>query len=120
MDDGLETVTGGELVKFDKPGTVIYGQLINYKTQKTNKGDGHVYEVKTKNGLSPFFAPTLLHDKLKNIPVGSIVKITFVEIKRGNSGNDYKVFDVKHGPANEKTLAAAGITVDDGLASTDL
>lgn len=120
MDDGLETIATGELTKFEQPGTTVYGQLTNYRTQKTPKGDGHVYEVRTKDGISAFFAPSLLQEKLKNIPLHSIVKIVFTGLKKGNSGNEYKVFEVKHGPANEKTLAAAGITADEGLISTDL
>lgn len=120
MDDGLETVVAGELTKFENPGTTVYGQLVNHKIQKTPKGDGNVYEVRTKDGIAAFFAPTLLQDKLKNIPVGSIIKVTYIGLKKGNTGNEYKVFDVKHGQANEKTLAAAGITAEDGLNSTDL
>ena len=119
-DDGLESVVSGELTKFETEGTTVYGQLQNYKVQKTPKGEGHVFEVRTKNGVAAFFAPSLLLEKLKNIPMQSIVKISFLGVKKGNSGNEYKLFDVKHGPANEKTLAAAGLTIEDGLSSTDL
>lgn len=118
MDDGLETVVSGELTKFETPNTTVYGILKNYKVQKTPKGEGHVYEVETKNGIAAFFAPTLLQDKLKDIAIGRMVKITFLGMKKGNSGNEYKTFEVKNGPVNAGTLAAAGITVKDGLEET--
>ena len=95
MDDGLETVVSGELTKFETPNTTVYGILKNYKVQKTPKGEGHVYEVETKNGIAAFFAPTLLQDKLKDIAIGRMVKITFLGMKKGNSGNEYKTFEVK-------------------------
>lgn len=118
MDDGLETVVSGELTKFETPNTVVYGILKNYKVQKTPKGEGHVYEVETKNGIAAFFAPTLLQDKLKEIEIGRMVKITYLGMKKGNSGNEYKTFEVKNGPVNTATLAAAGITLKDGLEDT--
>jgi len=118
MDDGLETVVDGELTKFEVEGTEVYGILKNYKTQSTKKGTGHVYEVKTKNGVSAFFAPQLLHEKLQGIAIGRMVKITYKGMKQSNSGNDYKLFEVKNGPVNAQTLAAAGIPANDGLEQT--
>lgn len=115
MNDGLETVVDGELTKFDNPGVVVYGILKNYKVQQTKKGVGHVYEVKTKNGVSAFFAPQLLHEKLQTIKMGRVVKITYLGIKQSNSGNDYKTFEVKNGAVTPESLAAAGIVLEEGL-----
>lgn len=113
MSDSFETVMDGELTKFETEGTVVQGVLQNYKTQQTKKGLGHVYEVKTKDGVSAFFAPSLLQEKLSKIAIGKIVIVTYKGMQKSNSGNDYKVFDVKHAPVNAANLAIVGMSMED-------
>ena len=93
-DDGFNKVMDGELFKWEKEGTSIMGILQRYDERQTGKGDGHIYEVKTANGIAAFFAPSLLHKKLSSIALGSIVKITFTAVTKTSSGNTLKNFDV--------------------------
>ena len=104
-------VEDGELFKWDKVGKKIEGVYKRYKLQKTSKGDGHVYEIQTKDGLIPFFAPSLLHDKLQTIPQGKIVSIEFTETSKTGGGNDLKHFIVQHAEALEINLKALGIEI---------
>lgn len=95
MDDGFNKVIDGELFKWEKEGTSIMGLLQRYDhRESTGKGEGHIYEVKTKDGVAAFFAPFILQKKLSSIPIGSIVKITFTETTKTSSGNTIKHFDV--------------------------
>lgn len=120
MSEGFQEVLAGELVKFEEVGTKVEGQLTNYKTQKTPKGEGNVYEVRTSKGVVSFFAPKLLHDKLQTIKIGRLVKIGYEGMKKGNTGNEYKVFTVSSAEANAANLALVGLTADEGFDSTDL
>jgi len=112
-----DNVVDGELTKFEQPGIVIEGILQSYKAQRdTGKGPGNVYEVRTKQGVAAFFAPTLLHKKLSTVAIGSIVKVTYVSQTKTANGNTLKNFDVKHAPATEDNLKALGIEI---LKATD-
>lgn len=108
-DINYEEVLDGELTKFEQEGMVIEGVLQTYREQNTSKGLGNVYEVKTKNGVAAFFAPSLLHKKLSGIVKGSIVKITYLNKTKTAGGNDLKHFDVKFAPATEENLKRIGI-----------
>ncbi len=109
-DVNYEDVLDGELTKFENEGTTVEGVLQSYKEQRdTGKGLGHVYEVKTKNGVAAFFAPSLLHKKLSGIAIGNIVKITYLNTTKTANGNTLKHFDVKFAPANEANLKAIGM-----------
>lgn len=108
-DINYEEVVDGELTKFEQEGMTIEGVLQSYKEQNTSKGIGNVYEVKTKNGVAAFFAPSLLHKKLSGIAKGSIVKITYLNTSKTAGGNTLKHFDVKFAPATEANLKAIGI-----------
>ena len=95
MSDGYNTVVDGELFKWETAGTSLEGILQGYSMKPdTGKGEGHVYEVLTKNGVAAFFAPFLLHKKLSGIPLGSLVKITFDSITKTAVGNPLKNFTV--------------------------
>lgn len=109
--EGAETVQDGELFKFEKVGDSISGVLESYKSQNTANGVGHVYEVRTKEGVVAFFASTLLHKKLQNIQIGNIVMIEFTEVTKTNAKNDLKHFDVGHAPASEANLKQLGIEI---------
>lgn len=105
-------VIDGELVKFEVKGKTIEGLLQSYRAQRdTGKGPGHVYEIKTTEGVAAFFAPSLLHKKLSSIAIGSIVKIVFTDITKTANGNTLKHFDVKHAPATEANLKMLGLDV---------
>lgn len=94
-NDGFNKVMDGELFKWDKAGASLMGRLQAYNEKKdTGKGVGHVYEVKTKDGVAAFFAPSLLQKKLSSIPMNSIVKITYVSETKTAVGNTLKNFDV--------------------------
>ena len=111
-DIDYTTIEDGELLKWEKTGIKIEGQLVNYNEQRdTGKGIGHVYEVKTKDSIVPFFAPSLLHKKLRNIKLGDVVRIKFVKVTKTGSGNDLKHFDVGHADPTDANLAAVGIVV---------
>lgn len=137
-DDGFNKVMDGELFKWEKEGTSLMGLLQRYDEKRdTGKGVGHIYEVKTSQGVAAFFAPSLLQKKLSTIPLGSIVKITFTAITKTSSGNTLKNFDVgfiKKGEAmyetklkelgieefntveddGKPTVEGKGMTLDDG------
>lgn len=95
MSDGYNKVVDGELFKWEKAGDSVEGILQRYTAKPdTGKGEGHVYEVRTKNGVAAFFAPSLLQKKLETIEINSIVKITFTEVTKTAVGNPLKHFDV--------------------------
>lgn len=104
-----ETVEDGELLKWDKEGVKLEGVLLSYRTQQGPKGEGHIYEVKTKDGISPFFAPSLLHKKLQTVAIGNVVSIHFTKITKTGGGNDLKHFDVGHAAPTEANLKAVGV-----------
>jgi len=104
------SVPDGELFKWEKEGAQVEGVLINKKTQKdTGKGEGHVYEVQTKDGIVTFFAPSLLHQKLERLPIPTCIRIVFKKISKTKTGNTLKEFSVDHAPADENTLKIMGI-----------
>src|SRR3990167_6955052 len=105
-----EAVQDGELYKFEKEGQIIEGLLKSYMQRPdTGKGIGNVYELKNKDGVVAFFAPTLLHKKLKE-RVGQIVKITFTKTSKTKIGNTIKEFEVLPAPATPDNLKALGIS----------
>lgn len=116
--EGESAVTGGELVKFTEKGQKVEGVLINYEQKQTAKGIGNVYEVRTKTGVAAFFAPSLLHKALKLVPIGNIVRITFLETTKTNAGNPLHHFDVKQAPASEANLKMLGIDIMESVTPT--
>lgn len=110
-DIKFNTVEDGELLKWEKPGTKVVGILKSYTPRTTNMGEGHVYEVQTKDGIVPFFAPSLLHKKLQNVSVGSVVSIEYTKKTKTGGGTDLKHFDVGWAKPTEANLKAAGVEV---------
>lgn len=104
-----EEIQTGELLKWDKPGVEIEGVLHGYDARDTAKGEGHVYKVKNKDGVTPFFAPSLLHEKLQEIAIGRIVKITYEKETPTGSGNTVKHFTVLHCAPTDANLKEIGI-----------
>ena len=102
-------VVDGELLKWTEIGTVVEGVLANYETKNTANGIGHVYEIRTKDGITPFFAPQLLQKKLRDIPVGQIVRVEYVKESKTQAGNTLKHFDVGHALATPEILKTLGI-----------
>lgn len=116
MSVDYKDVVGGELTKWEEDGKAAIGKtvegiLINYEKKATSKGDGHLYEIRTSTGVVAFFAPMLLHKKLQNVPVGSIVLIKLTEESKTNSGNMIKHFDVRFAAATKANLAAIGVEI---------
>lgn len=109
--DGLDVskVQDGELFKWDKVGLKVAGILRSYRPQKTGKGDGHVYEVQTKDGTIAFFASQLLHKKLQGVPVGNVVVIEYTHDSKTGAGNTLKNFEVSQGKPSEANLKALGL-----------
>lgn len=117
-DVKFDKVEDGELLKWETVGTKVVGVLNTYRAQKTAMGEGHVYEVKTKDGIVPFFAPTLLHKKLQSVAIGNIVNIEYLKKTKTGAGTDLKHFDVGVAKPTEANLKAIGVEmfdkVDDG------
>lgn len=112
-DLDLETVKDGELFKWETVGSKVVGVLKSYTSRKTQMGDGNIYEVRTKDGIVPFFAPMLLHKKLKEIPTGNIVSIEYTKKSKTGGGTDLKHFEVAHGKPTPERLKAIGIEMTD-------
>jgi hypothetical protein len=105
-----ETVEGGELFKWDKVGNKIEGVLVNYESRPdTGKGLGHIYEVKTKNGTISFFAPSILHKKLRDVAIPSVVNIHYIKEDKTKVGNTLKMFEVGYAPATEANAKLVGV-----------
>ena len=119
-NDGLDLdqVKDGELLKWDTIGTKVVGILKSYTPRRTAMGEGHIYEVKTKEGTVPFFSTMLLHKKLRDVPIGNIVSITYTKKTKTGGGTDLKHFEVAQGKATPERIAALGIEMFDETAST--
>lgn len=112
MSIEYKEIETGQLQKWSEIGTVVEGILVRYEPKQTTNGPGHLYEVKTKDGIVPFFAPTILQKKLRNVAIGSIVKITYTKLGKNMAGQDLKDFTVSVAPATEENLAQLGISKD--------
>lgn len=112
-------IKDGELLKWETPGTKLQGILKSYKEQKTAMGMGQVYEVQTKDGVIPFFAPSLLHKKLQEVSVGMLVSIEYTNKTRTQAGTDLKHFKVGHTKPTEANLKALGIEIFDQTVGDD-
>lgn len=120
MSISYEKVEGGELFKWDEEGKHLEGVLINYEARPdTGKGPGRLYEVKTAKGTISFFAPVILHKKLKDLPRPSIVDITLSEISKTKIGNTLKLFEVKTAPATDENLKLIGIEIKKTVSGED-
>ena len=111
----FETVESGALLKWENVGTKLVGILKSFQARKTNMGEGNVYEVKTKNGVIPFFAPTLLHKKLQDIAIGNIVSIEYEKKTKTQGGTDLKHFKVGFAKPTEENLKALGLEIFDSV-----
>lgn len=106
----MEVIEDGELLRWNQVGTKVVGVLRSYTPRKdTGKGPGHVYEVQTKEGIVPFFAPSLLHKKLKNIAIGNIVSIKYTQESKTGVGNTLKHFEVGTAKPTEGNLKSLGL-----------
>lgn len=117
---GLEVVKEGELLKWDITGTKVVGVLKSYTPRKTAMGDGHIYEVRTKDGIAPFFAPSLLHKKLSDVAIGNIVSIEYTKKTKTGAGTDLKHFEVAQGKPTVERLKALGIEMTDKNVELDV
>ena len=107
-----EEVEDGEQIKWEdkKKGFTIEGQLITFEKRMTKKGKGWATEVRTKEGILFFFAPTLLQKKMRTTRVGDIVMINFKGlVESASGGNDYYEFDLKHAEGTKANLESIGL-----------
>lgn len=109
MTINFNKIKDGELLKWDKVGVELIGVYFSYREQNTANGVGHVYEIKTSDGLVPFFAPTLLHRKLQSIAQGNIVSIKYTKEGKTVAGNSLKHFDVGWVEPNEANMKEIGL-----------
>lgn len=118
-DLGLEAVKDGELFKWETVGSKVVGVLKSYTNRRTQMGDGHIYEIRTKDGVIPFFAPMLLHKKMQDVPTGNIVSIEYTKKTKTQGGTDLKHFDVAHGKPTPERLKAIGLEMLDEKVGED-
>ena len=115
-----KTVQDGELQKWGEPGTVVEGVLYSYSSRDTSKGKGNLYEVKTATGLVPFFAPSLLHKKLREVSLNNLVRIEYIKETKTMTGNPLKHFEVQWTKATPDKLKALGIDLYDNDVETEV
>lgn len=77
-------------------GTVVEG---TYVAQKTNVGanESNIYEVETKDhGKVSIWGTFVLDDKMSEVPVGSMVQITYLgkQTPKSGKGKPYSTFEV--------------------------
>jgi len=71
----------------------IIGKILNIE-EKGGKFESKVYTLETENEIVDVFGSAVLDIKLKPIcQIGNIIKIVFLEIKKGKEA-EYKDFDV--------------------------
>lgn len=115
---GWEEEVSGGFIKFEEPGFTLTGLLTDYQKKNTPKGEAHDYKLITEKGSQTFYAPKDLHDKLSGVVIkyglkNAIVKITFKEKIKTQSGNDFKKFEVLHRKADEASLTELGINTNE-------
>lgn len=84
-----------QIFAFTEVGQMVIGKYI--KTEKSKKYDNDVYHIKTMdNEIFVVFGTAILSDKMKNVPLGSEVKIELVgfEESKKTGQQDLKVFNV--------------------------
>lgn len=110
LEGGEKVEAGGMFTWKDKEvGTRFLGIYKGCDMQKTQQGEGLRCDFQTKDGDSFFFAGTILEQRLKTIPVGSIVDIKYTGDKTTSSGRKMKEFEVFQYPATAKNLKAVGL-----------
>ena len=109
--DWEQESTGGDLFACDVTGKKVTGVLFGKRIQKTKIGEMFLYDITTKDGDVPVPATKSLREKMKRYPAdGSlIIEIEFIEAKKGNYPNPFKVFAVRAAKVTEERLKALGI-----------
>jgi hypothetical protein len=109
-----DEVQSGDLYKFDKDkdlGKVLIGVLKKRETRNFPKGEAPAYEIRAKEGMVTLIGSGDLKAKMAEVPLGSLVRIEYKELKKTTSGNDWKVFSVKSTENTEDNRAALGIEI---------
>lgn len=111
----FEEIETGDLYSWDDPSDEVdlEGVLTDYGKQNTSQGVADRYEIETADGLVPFFAPSILHDKLQRASIGDVVKITFTDTEKTNSGFDLKKFKVLTSEQTDEALEEVGLDPED-------
>lgn len=106
-----DEVQSGDVFKFEKVGTVLQGVFKSKEQRNLPKGLAWVYEIRTKDGLVAVFGSGDIDRKMADIQPGVLVQLTFKELKKTTSGNDYKVFSVRSTENTEENRSALGIEI---------
>ena len=114
----VEKSDNGKIVRWnEKPNdkqkdkTVYVGNKISGvyvdKREGVGKNKGVIYVIDTKDhGLLALWDTKVLSQRFSEVPVGSEVKVTMVEIKESKGGKEYFDFDLKYRPTAMKTAGA--------------
>lgn len=106
-----DEVQSGDVFKFEKVGTVLQGVFKGKEQRNLPKGMAWVYEIRTKDGLVAVFGSGDIDRKMVEIQPGVLLQLTYKELKKTTSGNDYKVFSVRSTENTEENRTALGITI---------
>lgn len=91
-------------------GSVVQGYYNNLRTE-VGQNRSNVYEVQLENGeLVSFWGSGLLDGKFKEIPMGVMVRVTYLGVKQPQTpaGRAYQDFKVEYDPNTRKPMATAG------------
>jgi len=114
MGTKIHATSGGTFAptaNIKQEGATLKGTLLGARDVKTKFGMKPVYKLRVIDGectfsqggkeVSPevgaeveFFAPTLLHNQLAQVPVGKIVDIKYLGLGKSSKGNAPHTFDV--------------------------
>lgn len=89
------TSGGGEWFEFGKKGNSIEGVIVDKRTIPGKFGEQSVIDVEIKPGnIVPVGCTTVLANKLKVVPIGSLIRVMYLGLKKSKSGIEYKDFEV--------------------------
>jgi len=109
--DWEHEASGGDLYKWETVGQKVTGVLASKRVVKTKLGEMFLYDIITKDGETAVPATKSLRETMKRFPANGsiIVEIEFVEEKKGNFPNPFKVFTVRSATVSEARLKSLGI-----------
>lgn len=91
-----EDVEAGDFFKFEEVGDFIEGQLLHVSTIKMSNGTVGSYKILTPDGAEMKFNGTVtLDEKLREVPVNTMVKITYIGDERTGSNRKLRQFRVQ-------------------------
>ena len=88
-----EKIEGSELIKLETEGDSISGKLTHIRENQGEFGTT-IIAIETSDGEKAMWCTTVLADRLSRVPLGAMVKIVYLGKKMGDSGREYKDYDV--------------------------